>query len=454
MPKNIKTNKSPFIILKFCLSLFVLINFFVLLNPINSTAQNQITFSNVDEAVSLALKNNSGIIISKFDQMKAQEEVSQVYSEALVPSISLNSRYLRTFKQQVISIFGQNFETGADNTITNTLDIREDIPFLGNPAFTGINIANNYEKLQSENLTSVENDVKNNVRKSYYGVQLAKSFVEINKLTLENAQNNFDAVNSRYKNGVATEFDYLRAKVKVDNILPILSKSERTYEISKKTLSNAIGLKSDEQVEVSGYLSYDSTEVWGNTEDMINKISENNVSIRQLLINNKINNEFVNVDKANYLPKFFIYGTYNLSSTTNDGRSITKFPFFNSLSAGLGLTWNLNFFRNSYKVKQSEIEVKKGVEQIKDTKQKLKLLSESVLISLDDARQRLISQRSTILLAERGVELANASYKAGVLNQIDVQDAELTLYQSRLSYMQAIYDYQIAKSELEKLLER
>ena len=118
------------------------------------------------------------------------------------------------------------------------------------------------------------------------------------------------------------------------------------------------------------------------------------------------------------------------------------------------MSWNLNLFRNSFKVKQSELEVKKTEEQIRDVKQKLKLLSESTLIALDDAKQRLKSQKETIELAKRGVELANLSYASGVLNQIDVQDAELTLYQSRLAYIQAIYDYQIAKAELERLLEK
>ena len=53
-------------------------------------------------------------------------------------------------------------------------------------------------------------------------------------------------------------------------------------------------------------------------------------------------------------------------------------------------------------MKQSEIEVKKNEEQLKDIKQKLKLTSESVIIALDDdAKQRLVSQKNTIQLAEK-----------------------------------------------------
>jgi outer membrane protein TolC len=173
-----------------------------------------------------------------------------------------------------------------------------------------------------------------------------------------------------------------------------------------------------------------------------------------LLISRKINEELVRVDKANYLPKLFIFGQFNLNSGENDSRRINDYRFFNTSNAGLGLSWNLNLFRTSYKVDQSEIEVKKTTEQIKDVKQKLKLVSQSAIIVLEDAKERIISQKKTLRLAERSLELANASYKAGVLNQIDVQGAELSLSQSRLAYLQAIYDYQVAKAELEKLLEK
>ena len=118
------------------------------------------------------------------------------------------------------------------------------------------------------------------------------------------------------------------------------------------------------------------------------------------------------------------------------------------------MNWNLNLFRNSYKVKQSELEVKKNDEQLAQLKQGLKLRSESSLIAIEDAKERIISRKKTVQLAERALELANTSYQAGVINLIDVQAAELSLSESRLAYLQAIYDYQLAKAEIEKLLEQ
>ncbi len=425
----------------------------LLLGNSNIHSQDRVNFNSLDEAISFALKNNSDIINAKFDKLKTEESVSEVYSTSLVPTMTLNSSYSRAFKKQVFDIFGQKIEIGSDNSFSNLIEVTESIPVLGTPVFSAIRIAEYYLKNQEENILSVENDVRYNVKRAYFGVMLTKAVVEVTKMTLQNAQNNFNTVNSRYLNGVATEFDFLRAKVKLDNVKPELSKAERNLEISRKVLSDAVGFKSKEIVDVTGELMYDSTEFTGNTDQIISKIAEENVAVRQLNLGKKINQELVTVNKANYLPKLFLFGQYSIGTQENDGRSVSDYRFFNTANAGIGLTWNLNLFRNSYKVKQSELEVKKNEEQIRDLKQKLKLRSESAIIALQDAMERISTMKSTMKLAERSVELANSSYAAGVLNQIDVQDAELSLFNSRLGLVQSYYDYQIAKAELEKLLE-
>ncbi len=436
------------------LSIFLLSGILLLSSFKISLSQETEIINSLDEALSLALKNNSAVITAKLDKLQAEQKVSEVYSQNLVPTLTLNSRYQRAIKKQVFYIAGQRLEIGSDNSLTNTVDATQSLPILGTPVFSGIRIAEYYLRVKEEGILAAANDVKNNVRNSYFSVLLSKAVLDVNRLTLQNAQDNLKVVEAKYRNGVATEFDYLRAQVRVDNSAPVLTKSERNYDLSRKALLNSIGLKSIRDLEVSGTLTYDSNEVWGNTDYVINQVSENYVAVRQLNINRKINEELVRVDKANFLPKLYLFGQYALSSSENDGRPINDYRFFNTLNLGMGLSWDLNLFRNSFKVNQSEIEVKKNEEQIRDLQQKLRLTAESSIIALEDAKERILSQQKTVALAERSLELANASYRAGALNQIDVQSAELSLSESRLAYLQAIYDYQIAKAGIQKLLEK
>jgi len=406
------------------------------------------------DAINLAKKNNSDYVLAKLDKMKADKLVSQVYSENLVPSLSLSSRYTRNFKKQTINIFGQTFSLGSDNSLITSFDVTQSIPFLGTPIMNGIKIAEYYSKIQEENVNQTESKIKADVKKSFYTVVLLKEVINLNTESIENAQENLRVVEARYKAGVALEYDYIRAKVVVETLKPQLSQSQNNLEISKKSLKNVIGLKDDQDIDVTGNITFDSTEVWGSMDDLIRNISEKNVAVRQLKLNKLINEELVDVDYANYLPKLYLFGQYLLQANEDDGRSPDLYRFNNAVSAGIGLSWNLNVFANSYKEDQSEIEVRKSEEQIVKTKELLKTQAESVLLRIEDAKNRIKAQQENVTIAERGYELANISYKNGVLNQVDVVNAELALSQIKLTYLQAIYDYLIARTELEQLLEK
>ena len=424
---------------------------FLLITAGNFSQEKNLTLG---EALLLAKKNNSEYIIAKMEKMKADRKVSEVYSENLVPSLTLNSRYVRSFQKQIISIFGQTFEIGTDNAITTTLDISEPIPVLGTPVFTGIRIAEYYSQLQNETVSQIETKIKADVTKSFYSVLLLKEVVELNRQSIISREENLRVVDARYRAGVALEYDVIRARVSVETLRPQFIQSENNLTIAKKNLKTTIGLKDGTEVDATGTLVYDSTEVWGSIDEIIKKISEKNVAIRQLHLSKKINEQLVDIDYANYLPKLFIFGQYGLQASENDATTISKYKFYNFTTAGIGLSWNLNLFRNSYKEDQSIIEVRKTEERIIQVKAQLKLQSESTLLRLEDAKNRIKSQLELIMQAERGLELANISYKNGVLNQIDVVDAELAVRQIKLSYLQAIYDYLNARTDLEQLLEK
>lgn len=417
-------------------------------------AKSQVKILNLYESISLAKKNNSELTLARLEKLKADAKISEVYADNLIPTINLNSRYTRNFKKQIFQIAGQTFEFGSDNNFSHTLDVSEPIPVLGTPVFSAVRIAEYYSRLQDERIKHTETKIKADVTKAYLNVLLLKEVIQVNGNSLVNSEENLRVVEARYKAGVNTEFDFLRAKVKVETIKPQLQQSKNNLEISKKALKNAIGLKGNEEVDVMGSLIYDSLEVWGTMDYMLNKIAENNVAIRQLKIGRSINEELYDIDGSGFLPKLYLFGQYGLSTQENDGRGFFKYRYTNSLAAGVGLTWNLNFLRHRYKEDQSFIEIKKNDEQISDVKQKLKLQGESIILRMEDAKNRIKSSRETVELSERGLELANISFKSGVINQIDVLDAEFSVSQTKLGYLQAVYDYLVAKTELEQLLEK
>jgi outer membrane protein TolC len=335
------------------------------------------------EAVQLAKKNNSEYVIAKLDLLKAEKKVSEVYSENLVPTLTLNSRYSRAFKKQTINIFGETFELGTDNSIITSLDVSESIPFLGTPVMNGIKIAKYYSRLQQESVTQIESKIKADVTKSFYNVLLLKEVVLLNKQSIVNSEENLRVVEARNRAGVALEFDVIRARVKVETLKPQLSLAENSLQIARKVFKNTVGLKDAADVDATGNLIYDSTEVWGPTDNLIKKISERNVSVRQLILTKKINEELVDVDYANYLPKLYLFGQYSLQANENDDKSISRYRFFNVITAGIGLTWTLMYSAATAKTSHYRSKENRRADCVKELLNRQKALAQ-----IEDAKNQ------------------------------------------------------------------
>jgi outer membrane protein TolC len=73
-----------------------------------------------------------------------------------------------------------------------------------------------------------------------------------------------------------------------------------------------------------------------------------------------------------------------------------------------------------------------------------------IVENADEARQRAAGQRLAVTQAQRGYEIASAQYREGLGSQLELTDAEVALRQSEFNYAQAVYDYLVARAQLDE----
>jgi len=71
--------------------------------------------------------------------------------------------------------------------------------------------------------------------------------------------------------------------------------------------------------------------------------------------------------------------------------------------------------------------------------------------ALKTAEATVRSQRENVNLAERGLEIAQARYDAGLMSNLEVLDAQAALTQARLGYYQSLHGYALAKLEMRRV---
>jgi outer membrane protein TolC len=74
------------------------------------------------------------------------------------------------------------------------------------------------------------------------------------------------------------------------------------------------------------------------------------------------------------------------------------------------------------------------------------------ILNLREAAERIVTAELTERQAMENFDIANGRYAAGVGNPIEVTDAEVLLANAKTSNIQALYDYKIARANLEKAM--
>jgi outer membrane protein TolC len=69
---------------------------------------------------------------------------------------------------------------------------------------------------------------------------------------------------------------------------------------------------------------------------------------------------------------------------------------------------------------------------------------------MEEARLRATAQGRAVQQAQRGFEIARATFREGLGSRLELTDAEVALRQSEFNYARAIYDYLTARARLEE----
>ncbi len=412
----------------------------------------------LDKAVNIALQKNYDIRLAQLSFQKAEEQITEAYAGAW-PKLSFSGQYTRNLKSPVLFIppntpFNPSpktltFSIGAENSYNLGLTLSQTIfdPRLG----TAISIAKKYSEFSDLSNESAKDDVIARVKESFYSILLSKKLVEVNEQGYKVAQANYENTGALYKQGVASEYDYLRAEVQLANVKPMLIEARNNLQLAKNALKNLLALDLNTTIDVEGEFKVEKV-----SPDLMERSNEilkdKNPALQQLSLQKLILEENVDIEKAAYLPTLSAFGNYNWQTQDNTF-DFRNYNWANTITVGLSLTYTLfDGFKRSARIQQAKIDV----ENLEVTKSKteagLKIGLMQSKLKMEEALDRIQAQEKSVQQAQRALEIAQTRYKEGVGTQLEILDTQNSLTQTRINYEKAVYDFLIAKTEWEKVL--
>lgn len=414
----------------------------------------------LDNAISIALEKNRNLEMSRLDMDKADYQVNEAYGSAL-PNISASGTYSRMLKKPVFFLpkkfmdpdAGDGvvpIEVGSDNSYNFGFEATQ---VLFNAAvITGVGTAKIYQDATRHLYRDTYNRTVTDVKKAFQGVLLAREVLALMKASMKNAEDNLRNVEVMQKQGIVSDYDFIRAQVQVDNLRPRVIETERNVVLATNGLKLLLSLPPSEEIDVQGRLEYTPVE-----DVMITRaeelVVEKNAALRALEDQTRVNDKIATIYRSESLPTLAAYGTYSWQAQNDALGKISTNDFIATSQVGLSLSINLfNGLQTNSRVGQAEVDYRRSVEQFTAARDGMITNAQNIRYRLDEATRRIESQTRTVEQAEKGYKIAVTRYQTGSGTQLEVNDADLALLQARVNRVQAVYDYTVAAADLEQLL--
>ncbi len=431
----------------------VLIIICVLFSLIQMSFSQEKLILTLDKSVELALSQNPY-------HLATEERVDAAYAKlreaasGFLPS--LDAQGLHTLDEKVFELEFPSFIPGEPPQRVK-VDFTRDYQFSVNftlPLFTGGRLTSGFKQAKY-NLESSKEAVRQsthttvfNTKGAFYGYLLAKEFVSVSEEAVRVAEENLQNVKNMYEVGMASKMDLLRSEVRVTNMKPVLIEAKNNLRVAELNLKTLLGLELSQPVEIKGELEYERFEP--NLEECVNNALISRPEVKQLDFQKRMAEEALKIARAGYLPTLAVTGAYNFWADKLSFRKNTWSSFY---VINLALTVPLfNGFQTSAQIGQAKAMIREVELSQKALRDAVELEVRQAVLKLEEAKETLLSQEKNIEQAKESLRITQLNFAEGMATTLDVISAEAASSQAQVNYSQALFNYVIAKADLDRAM--
>lgn len=435
----------------FKMSLFSLLSAFC----ISANAQESVSSGTIsltlDKAIEIAVSDNPTVKIA--DKQVELKTISKDEAwQALLPSADFSGTVQYTVLAAVMKLNDMEFKMGKDNTSTWNGQFQISLPVFAPTVYATMNLTKDDLLNAVEQSRSSRLDLVNQVTKSFYGLILAQDSYDVLVKSYEQAQKNFDVVNSMYELGGTSEYDKISAEVQMRSLQPAVISARNAVNIAKLRLKVLMGITADVDIIVDGSLDDYEEQMYAEILSSESYSLENNTSLRQLELSENMLNKTLMIQKMSLLPTLAMVGSYSFQSLYNDDLRFGDYSW--SRSSALVMSLSVPIFRmgNYTKMRSTKLQISQLNENREYTERQLDMQVRSYLDNMKASSEQIASNKEAVAQAEKGREIAEKRYEIGKGTILELNNSEVALTQTKLTYSQSIYDFLTSKADLDKVI--
>lgn len=419
--------------------------------PAAGQESGQVLKLTLDDAIRIAVSENPTIKVAE-QQIELKKISKDEAWQSLLPSADFSGTIQYTVLAAVMKLNDMEFKMGKDNTSTWNGQFQISLPIFAPTVYATMNLTKSDLENAIEQSRSSRLDLVNQVTKAYYQVILAQDSYDVLCKSYEQAQKNFDLVNSMYKLGGTSEYDKISAEVQLRSMNPTVIQARNAVSMAKLQLLVLMGVEADTEIEIEGSLEDYEEQLYVEALDKSDFSLENNTNMRQLALSETMLNQTLRVQKMNFMPTMALSGTYAFQSMYNENWKIGDYTWAKSSSVVLSLSIPIFRMGNFTKLRSTKLQISQLTQNRDYTERQLGMQVRNYRDNMSANAEQVASNREAIQQAEKGREIAGKRYEIGKGTILELNNSEVSLTQARLTYSQSIYNFLAAKADLDLVL--
>lgn len=412
----------------------------------------------LDEAIASGMENSNSIQSSYYEYQAAQWNQKAKENQILLPSLSFSAGVTRNLiipstPVPLNAFTGQGdpskidyLRFGTDWQSNVGLSLQYD---LYNPANKQIS-DNSAEQVEISELNYAE--AKSNTRikiiQSYAEQVLAHVQLEYAIADTLSASEDYKASLNLYEKGKINKQDRNASRVSRENSLSRYYNAEMVYRQAQMQLSNMIGSNPDDSLPVTaddleGFL------------DKLKEIANNEYNASQSLdyqrMTGRLNFDEKNVNnlKKQWLPTVSLFASYGSDFFQDNPDFFATENWYGNSGVGVRIQVPIMAnISNSKQIKAAEFTRQKTQYALEDLQRNLQTNINKLLFEIESLDKIMAQKKYEMELSEDNYSISQDLYHSGRLTPGDLQDSRLNMENSKVNYLQSVYNTILAQIQL------
>ncbi len=434
----------------------------------------------LNDCIALALNNSPAIKAARYNYGISKADVNMARSE-FFPTIGVGTGWNYT-----------NTHMKRYNTESDVYNLNASI----NQLLFNFGKTNARIKMQKFYLIADEYNFYNTVREitflvkqRYYQVLAARAGVLINEAYVDINERNYQRTKAYYDEGLKSKIDLVNAEVTLSDSKISLIKSQNNYQNSLVNLNNAMYLVDAPTYNIEGVQGFniqnnvapvdlskfkkitkketDATPVKVEDAKFLTaveklevltdykvdkfpydfdeclKIAEKNrADLKAYIATRDAMKENLLYVKRNYYPEISASAGYGFRDTNTT----------NSLNVGLNLSSSLNIMNHTSQVEAAKYHVDIAQNSLEQLQKDVYFDVQNAYIDMIELEKQIPLQGVKVRQTLENYELAEGRYYVGLGDYIELQDAKVNYNNAQHSYIETIYNYNVARANLESVI--